>query len=152
MNNNIVIRDFKTDDYSEILDLWEKTGLGNKTRGDDLAAIELSLKIGGKFIIMEEISSRKIIGTSWMTFDGRRLHLHHFGIDPEYQGRRLSIPLLNESLKFAVAKKVQIKLEVHKDNLKAIELYTKNHFKYLGDYRIYIIRDVSELDDPEKLI
>ncbi|MEN8221882.1 MAG: hypothetical protein ABFR36_01375 [Acidobacteriota bacterium] len=55
-------------------------------RGDNLETIELSLKIGGKFIIMEDALKPGIIGTSWITFDGRRLHLHHFGIDPEYLG------------------------------------------------------------------
>ena len=82
MMNNTNFRDFKSDDYPKVIDLWEKTGLGNKMRGDDLETIELSIKLGGKLIIMQETSSGKIIGTSWMTFDGRRLHLHHFGIDP----------------------------------------------------------------------
>ncbi|MCK5004092.1 MAG: GNAT family N-acetyltransferase [Candidatus Aminicenantes bacterium] len=147
MMNNYFFRDFKSNDYAEVIDLWEKTGLGNKMRGDDLETIELSINLGGKFIIMEEISSQKIIGTSWMTFDGRRIHLHHFGIDPEYQGRKLFIPLIKKTLRFARDKNVQIKLEVHKDNLQAIKLYTKNHFKYLGDYKIFIIRDVKELKD-----
>lgn len=147
MMNNFFFRDFKSIDYEEVMDLWERTGLGNKMRGDDLETIELSIKLGGKFIIMEETLSGKIIGTSWMTFDGRRIHLHHFGIDPEYQGRKLSIPLLNETLRFARDKNVQIKLEVHKDNLNAIELYKKNHFKYLGDYKIFIIRSVKDLKD-----
>ena len=148
MMNNTNFRDFKSDDYPKVIDLWEKTGLGNKMRGDDLETIELSIKLGGKLIIMQETSSGKIIGTSWMTFDGRRLHLHHFGIDPVYQKKKLSIPLLKETLRYAKEKGVQIKLEVHKDNLKAIKLYTKNQFKYLGDYNIYIIRDVTELYDP----
>ena len=146
MKNNIIFRDFGGDDYPQVIELWENTGLGNKTRGDNLNTIQLSLNLGGKFIVMEHTPDHRIIGTSWITFDGRRLHLHHFGIDPEYQGRKLSVPLLKESLRFAKEKKVQIKLEVHKDNLKAIELYTKNHFRYLGDYRIYIIRDLDELD------
>jgi len=147
MDKNNIIRDFRDEDFTQIEELWEKTGLGNKLRSDDLSIIQLSLKLGGKFIVIEELSSGKIIGTSWMTFDGRRIHLHHFGIDPDYQGRKLSIPLIEETLRFARDKNVQIKLEVHKDNLKAIELYTRNHFKYLGDYMIFIIRDVQGIKD-----
>lgn len=147
MDKNNIIRDFRNEDFTQIEELWAKTGLGNKMRGDDLSTIQLSLKLGGKLIVIEEISTGNIIGTSWMTFDGRRIHLHHFGIDPDYQGQKFSIPLIKETLRFARDKNVQIKLEVHKDNLNAIELYKKNHFKYLGDYIVFIIRDVKELED-----
>jgi len=85
----------------------------------------------------------EVIGSSWMTFDGRRIHLHHFGILPSYQGRGLSKPLLERSLDFVKSKGYQVKLEVHKSNKKAIELYKKYGFKYLGDYDVYIIRDLG---------
>ncbi len=147
MKKDLIFRDFKSRDYSKVLELWEKTGLGNKERGDKLETIELSLKMGGRFIIMENVLSENLIGTSWMTFDGRRIHLHHFGIDPDFQGNGYSILLLRESLMFASEKNVQIKLEVHKDNYKAIKLYTKYNFKYLGDYKIFIIRDIKNITD-----
>lgn len=149
MKKKIIFRNFKKDDIDGIFELWRKTGLGENLRGDNLETIERSLSMGGKFIIMEDSDNLKIIGTSWITFDGRRLHLHHFGVDPEHQGQKLAVPLLKETLIFAKQKGIQIKLEVHKDNIKAIELYTKNYFKYLGDYRIYIIRDLSILSELE---
>jgi len=88
---------------------------------------------------------KNIIGSSWLTSDGRRLYLHHFGIIPEYQGRGLSKLLLEESLAFAKEIDQQIKLEVHQNNNIAKNLYTKAGFKYLGDYEVYIIRDISLL-------
>ena len=151
MKNKIVLRNFKNEDIKGVYELWEKTGLGSSLRGDTPETIEISLNMGGKLIIMEDVLCSKIIGTSWITFDGRRLHLHHFGIDPEYQGKKLSKPLLRETLLFAKNRGVQIKLEVHKDNFKAIELYTKNYFEYLGDYRIYIIRDLSVISIPDSI-
>ncbi len=87
-----------------------------------------------------------IIGTSWMTFDGRRIHLHHFGISPSYQGKGLARPLLKESLKFVKEKGYQVKLEVHRTNDAALRLYKNYGFEYLGDYDIYIIRDVQSID------
>jgi len=30
------------------------------------------------------LSTAKVIGPSWITFDGRRLHLYHFGISPDF--------------------------------------------------------------------
>ena len=84
----------------------------------------------------------KVIGTSWMTFDGRRILLHHFGIHPEYQRKGIGLLLARESLKFVKQKGYQVKLEVHKNNHAAIELYKKLGFTYLGDYDVYIIRDL----------
>lgn len=114
-------------------------------RGDNKQTIEDSIQIGGTLLILEEKSSGKVCGTSWMTFDGRRIFLHHFGILPEYQGKGLSNILMKASLKFVKTKGYQVKLEVHKSNFKAISLYKKSGFEYLGDYDIYIIRDISKI-------
>jgi ribosomal protein S18 acetylase RimI-like enzyme len=53
--------------------------------------------------------------------------------------------LLGESLKLAKTYGMQIKLEVHKDNARALGLYTKAGFTYLGDYLVFIIRDISHI-------
>jgi len=146
MEKEYTIRNFREPDMDGVFRLWEATGLGDRKRGDNSEVIRRTLSLGGKFFVMEDHGKGEVIGTSWITFDGRRLHLHHFGIAPDYQGKGLAVPLLKESLRYAAKKGVQIKLEVHKDNLKAIQLYTKNHFWYLGDYRIYIIRDLTKID------
>jgi [ribosomal protein S18]-alanine N-acetyltransferase len=78
-----------------------------------------------------------------MTYDGRRIHLHHFGILPDFQGQGLSNILMAESLKFVRKKGCQVKLEVHESNIKAINLYKKAGFRRLGDYDVYIIRDIQ---------
>ncbi len=96
-------------------------------------------------MVIESNASGRIAGTSWMTCDGRRLLLHHFGILPEFQGKGLSKLLLKESLRFAKETGLQVKLEVHSSNHRAINLYNKFGFKLLKDYCIYIIRDISNL-------
>ncbi len=140
---NLQIRDYKPEDYLEVEQLWNDTEMGGNERGDDNEIIEETIQLGGKLFILEDISTGKIIGTSWLTQDGRRIYLHHFGIKPEHQGKGYSKILLKESLNFARNTGKQIKLEVHKNNIKAVELYRKGGFKYLGDYDIYIIRDLD---------
>ncbi|GAB4280179.1 MAG: hypothetical protein Kow0068_04370 [Marinilabiliales bacterium] len=135
-----VFRDYKESDFNEVMKLWEDTGMGSPQRGDNNEIIVRTIKSGGKFIIMENKDTGEIIGTSWLTTDQRRIYLHHFGIKPQYQGQGLSHALAEESIKFARTKNMQIKLEVHKTNTKAIKLYEKHGFKYLGDYLVYIIR------------
>ncbi len=136
-----MIRDYLPEDYPQIIELWKLTGMGDERRGDDQQVIERSLELGGRLLVMIGLPENGIIGTSWITFDGRRLHLHHFGIHPDYQGKGLSHRLTEASIAFAREKKTQIKLEVHRDNRKAVSLYKKHGFKYLGDYNVYIIRD-----------
>ena len=143
--DEFIIRPYRSGDFVEITHLWELTGMRNTQRGDNETIIEESIIMGGSFLIMEEKSTLNICGTSWMTFDGRRLHLHHFGILPEFQGNKLAKKLLKESLDFVKKKGYQVKLEVHKTNIRAISLYKKSGFKSLGDYEIYIIRDISKI-------
>lgn len=97
-------------------------------------------------VMYDPDNTGRITGTSWLTFDGRRLHLHHFGIAPAYQGRKLSALLLRESLRVVKEKGYQVKLEVHRTNETAVSIYKKAGFEYLGDYDIYIIRDIQSIE------
>jgi ribosomal protein S18 acetylase RimI-like enzyme len=142
---DLVIRDYRDSDYSEIAKLWQVTDMDNPIRGDNRETIERTLKLGGKFLVLESGSTKQIIGTSWMTYDGRRIMLHHFGILSEYQGKGFAKILLKESLKFCKELGVQVKLEVHAQNIHAVSLYTKSGFKQLAGYNVYIIRDISKM-------
>jgi ribosomal protein S18 acetylase RimI-like enzyme len=145
LTSNFIIRDYREGDYDEIVEFWQTTDLGNPVRGDTSDTIRRTLELGGKLLVLQSKKEGHICGTSWMTYDGRRIMLHHFGILPEYQGNGLSKILLNESLKFVKANGAQVKLEVHAGNLKAINLYKKFGFVHLGEYNVYIIRDISKL-------
>jgi ribosomal protein S18 acetylase RimI-like enzyme len=136
-------REYTTADYPEVISIWEATSLGGAERGDNYKTIDQSIALGGKLLLLYHRESEKVVGTSWMTFDGRRIHLHHFGISPAFQGQGLSKILLRESLKHVKSSGYQVKIEVHKDNIKAIKLYQSMGFDYLGDYVVYIIRDVD---------
>ncbi len=143
MHPDFCIRNYTDKDYPEMVSLWEMLGLGGAQRGDDQSVINRTIKMGGQLLLMIDTGSNAIIGSSWLTVDGRRTNLHHFGIRTDYQGKGLANTLLYESLKLAKTFGMQIKLEVHKDNIKALGLYKKAGFKYLGDYLVFIIRDIS---------
>lgn len=144
MHQNTHIRDYEPGDFDEVADIWEATGMGGKFRGDDNSVIQNTIKLGGKLLILELAGTAEIIGTSWLTVDGRRIYLHHFGIKPEYQGLGFSKVLLKESMNYAKSTGLQIKLEVHRSNLKALKLYQNCGFLNLGDYDVYIIRDYNQ--------
>jgi ribosomal protein S18 acetylase RimI-like enzyme len=145
LQDNFIIREYREDDYDGIVKFWELTEMGSPERGDSREIIERTIKMGGSLLVMEEKGTGKISGTSWMTFDGRRILLHHFGILPQFQGNGLSKILMKESLQVVRRKGFQVKLEVHSSNFKAINLYKKFGFKHLGEYKVFIIRDISNL-------
>ncbi len=143
--NRWLIRQFKPEDYTDVMNVWIETDLARPERADDLDTILRTIDKGGALLVMIDLENGKLIGTSWIANDGRRLHLQYFGILPAYQGKGLSHFLLKESLRFAKKLGMQIKLEVHKDNTVAKNLYEKWGFKRLDGYEIFILRDVEDL-------
>jgi hypothetical protein len=70
-------RDYQTGDWAAIQELWDLTGLGKSLRGDSETVIQRTLAQGGRFLILEEASGGPMVGSVWLTQDGRRFNLHH---------------------------------------------------------------------------
>lgn len=143
--NNCHIRDYRKEDYVKIIPLWESLDLERPERGDNREIIKNTISNKGKLFILEDKITKELIGTSWITNDQRRLYLHHFGIKKEHQRKGFANFMLKKSLKFAKSTGLQIKIEVHKTNTPALELYKKYDFKYLGDYEVYVIREFGSI-------
>jgi ribosomal protein S18 acetylase RimI-like enzyme len=141
------IRDYWAADYPHVADIWDRAGINTPGRGDSAEVIENTLRRNGRLLVLVDKASDTVVGTSWLTNDGRRLYLHHFAIDPKFQGGGLSKPLLRESLKIARRIGLQIKLEAHRENERAINFYENAGFQRLGDYDVYIIRDLADIKE-----
>ncbi|HVN57539.1 MAG TPA: GNAT family N-acetyltransferase [Bacteroidales bacterium] len=139
------VRDYRQGDFEKVSLLWIETGMGHPARGDDEDTILATIRQGGRLLLLEEEKTKTICGSSWLTTDGRRVFIHYFGILPAFQGKKLSHLLMERSLACVKETGLQVKLEVHNTNLKAINLYKKYGFEYLGDYDVYIIRDLSKI-------
>jgi ribosomal protein S18 acetylase RimI-like enzyme len=138
------IRDYRPEDYEPVFELWELCDLAQPERGDSPEVIRRCNEHGGRLLVLEEKGTGKMIGSSWMTWDGRRIYLHHFGIHPHYRGRGLGMELAEKSLEWIKEKGQQVKLEVHKDNREAIKMYEKLGFFAFRDYDVYMIRDFEK--------
>jgi len=143
--DQITFRAFRKKDFPEILKLWQLCGMGGEERGDTAETILKCNSHGGYFVVLECTSQKIIIGTSWMTWDGRRIYLHHFCIHPEYRGKGFGKLLGHECLRFIAKKGAQVKLEVHKNNQIAKKIYEKLGFFAFTDYDIYMIREVKKI-------
>ena len=141
----MLFRDYRDEDFMQLTELWEELDMGGPERGDSAEIIQKTLELGGKLIILEDEATGMIVGSSWMTFDGRRIYLHHFGIRKAFQNMGWGKQLLHESLEFIMENGSQVKLEVHKKNYIAKQLYEKGGFFAFTDYDIYMIRDTKKL-------
>lgn len=137
----MIIRDYRPDDFLAIEQLWKDTGIYTLERGDTAEIILRCNAHGGRFLVMEDEVKKRVLGSSWLTWDGRRVLMHHFAISPSCQqkgyGRRLAI----DSLAFAREKGAPMKLEVLRDNLPAVQLYKSLGFEVFEDYDIFMIID-----------
>lgn len=134
-------RDYQAEDWAAVNALWVATGMANDVRGDSAAVIERTLDQGGRLLILEEEGGGPIAGSVWLTQDGRRAYMHHFGIRPDLQGQGLGRRLLAEALEAVRATGLQVKLEVHRDNERAQNLYRRRGFTGLGDLDVLILRE-----------
>jgi ribosomal protein S18 acetylase RimI-like enzyme len=125
-------------DFPQVEALWKDTGISTPERGDTCEVIEQSIAQGGKLLVIEDPRCGKIKGSSWMTWDGRRVLLHHFAIGPEVQGRGWGRKLAEASMDFAQTLHCPLKLEVHRDNTPAVKLYRSLGFEKLPGYEVYI--------------
>lgn len=137
----MIIRDYRPSDFPRVEQIWKETGIYTVERGDTAAIIERCNRQGGRFLVMEDTQDRNLIGTSWMTFDGRRIHLHHFAITPRHQGKGYGRKLAMASLEFARDQRCPLKLEVHTSNIHAISLYKSLGFEVFENYDVYMTLD-----------
>jgi ribosomal protein S18 acetylase RimI-like enzyme len=137
----MLIRNYDPKDYSGVESLWKATGIYKTERSDSAEIILRCNQAGGKFLVIEDPANGMVAGTSWMTWDGRRLFLHHFAIAPALQGLGYGRRLALESLAFAREKNCPVKLEVHSQNIPAVNLYRSLGFEIFEGYDVYIIKD-----------
>jgi ribosomal protein S18 acetylase RimI-like enzyme len=137
----MLIRDYKAEDYPQVEALWKETHIYTVERGDTPEIIQGCNEAGGKFLVMEDAADGSVAGTSWLSWDGRRIFLHHFAIRPSLQGLGHGRKLALASLAFARERDCPVKLEVHRGNTAAVNLYRSLGFHAFEDYDTYMIID-----------
>ena len=125
--------------YSEIVSIWDKTGISNPERADSFDSIQRTLENVG--ILLLAYMDAILVGTIWLTNDYRRLYLHHMAVLPEFQKQGIGRSLLKEAIQIADKQGLQAKLEVHSDNAAALNLYRSMGFKVLDGYLVMIRRN-----------
>lgn len=107
----MVLREYRPEDFPQVEKLWKETGVFRPERGDGPETILSCNEQGGKFLILEDETKQRIIGTSWLSWDGRRIHMQYFAVSPSMQGRGYGRRLARASMDFALSKKLPLNLK-----------------------------------------
>ncbi len=135
-----ILDKFDENIFSQIIKLWELTGMGNPERGDNFLNINKTINHGGKMFSL--YTDNELIGSCWITHDFRRAYIHHMAIHPQYQNRGYGKLLLEKALNYCQELGLQTKLEVHINKPIARHLYKSFGFKLLDGYEVYIKREI----------
>ena len=139
---NIVIRDYKSEDYLAIIDLWLKTGYGKTCRYENQKVIEKTIKMGGRLIVATAPEG-VMAGSLWLTFDGHSVHLHHLCVMPKFIEMEIMRFLVGEAIRFCKGKGYQLKIEAGLTNKAMINHLTEMGFTSIGEYFIFVLQDYT---------
>ena len=97
MSGEITIREFRIDDYGAAVELWNKVEGIEIAEGDSRVEIAgLMSRNPGSNWVAEDGST--IVGVALSGHDGRRGHIYHLAVEPDYQGLGLGKRLVEKCL------------------------------------------------------
>jgi len=97
MKGNIETREFATDDYDAAVELWKRVEGVEIAEGDDREGVaQFIARNAGLSRVATDGST--IVGVAFCGQDGRRGHIYHLAVDPNYRGRGVGKRLVDECL------------------------------------------------------
>ena len=93
---DLLIREFRPEDYDQIFKIWEKTQM----HVGKLETREIMSRIAERnpSTVLVAFEREQIIGIIVGTFDGRRAYVYKFAVDPVYQHQKVGTRLVNALL------------------------------------------------------
>jgi ribosomal protein S18 acetylase RimI-like enzyme len=92
----LMIRDFRIEDYDSLTALWKAAGLGYRAKGrDSRPRIEAELKQRTSIFLVAEMGG-KLVGSVIGTHDGRKGWINRLAVHPSYRRHGLAKRLVAE--------------------------------------------------------
>jgi ribosomal protein S18 acetylase RimI-like enzyme len=141
----LVIRNFRIEDYDKLTSLWKAAGLGYRARGrDSRRRIAEEIKRGDSIFLVAEMDG-KLVGSVIGTHDGRKGWINRLAVHPSYRHRGLAKKLMAE-----VEKRLsQVGLEVIAGLIEQGNTASLRLFQSLGYERAPDIVYLSKRKSPE---
>jgi N-acetylglutamate synthase len=97
MTHNIITREFRVDDYEEVLRLWQRVEGLEVAEGDDREGVAqfLARNPGLSRVALDRSA---VVGVVMCGHDGRRGYIYHLAVDPAYRRYGVGRCLVKECL------------------------------------------------------
>lgn len=123
---NILIREFRIEDYDALIVLWNRAKLPYKPGGRDRRdKIEQELKRGKAIFLVAETHSR-LAGSVLATHDGRKGWINRLAVDPEFRRQGVARMLVTQAEDWLSQLGIQIVACLIEDwNVESMEVFEK---------------------------
>jgi ribosomal protein S18 acetylase RimI-like enzyme len=98
-SDGLMIREFRIEDYAQVMELWAEGGLPLKPKGrDSRENIARQIKMPSVlFLVAEEGEGGRIIGTVLATHDGRKGWINRLAVDATLRKQGIGARLVREA-------------------------------------------------------
>jgi ribosomal protein S18 acetylase RimI-like enzyme len=120
--SNFIIRQYRTDDEKDVIDLWSKCGLIAPQNNPKLD-IERKLQVNPEWFLVGELEG-KIVATCMAGYEGHRGWINYLAVAPQYQRKGYATRIMQETEK--ILRKAgcpKINLQVRTTNTGVIKFY-----------------------------
>jgi N-acetylglutamate synthase len=125
-SQDILIRQFKPEDYDRIISLWSRANLPIRLKGrDSYKKICEQVRNANTIILVAEING-KIAGTVLGTHDGRKGWVNRLAVDIEFRRKKMARRLVSEVEKWFESNGLDVfACVIEIDNAVSMELFKK---------------------------
>ena len=131
-SQNASIREFRIEDYNEVVSLWQEAGLPLRP-GDEFEDIKLKLDRDSElFLVAEE--KNQIVGVVMGAWDGRRGWVNHLAVKPTLQRKGIASALIDELEKRLTVKVARmVNAQVYRENTKSLAFFKARGYEIHSD-------------------
>ena len=144
--SQILIREFRIDDYDALIALWNEAQLAHKPEGRDrLDKIEQELDRGNAIYLVAELDG-KLVGSVLGTHDGRKGWINRLAVAPKFRRQGIARMLVNDVQNRLYELGIEmVACLIYDRNVRSMEVFEKLGYKRESDIVYFTKRGSSDV-------
>lgn len=125
-SQDILIRQFKPEEYDKVISLWNSANLPVRPKGRDKREnINKQISNGTSIILVAELN-KKMVGAVLGTHDGRKGWINRLVVDTEFRRKNIATELVSEVEKWFKESGIEVfSCVIEGDNTVSVQLFNK---------------------------